>query len=63
MNKIGIEVMGLYDGVAVWYDREKDTFEWREVVIERTTDESRKEMETNFRKQFKKNENEEVQVD
>ena len=53
---IDIEIRGLYDGICVKYYRDTDEFIWRGFIIDRTTEEYRKEFEENFRKQFKQEE-------
>lgn len=47
---ISIEIRGVYDGVAFEFNKETGEFTWRQVVIERTTEEFRKDYEHKFKK-------------
>lgn len=49
-----VEIRGVYDGICVHYNKETDTFTWRDIAIVNTTEEYRKEFEDNLRKQLKK---------
>ena len=52
-NIMHIEIQGFYDGVAFTYNRDTDECIWRQVAIERSTEEWRKEFEQSIIKQFK----------
>ena len=49
-----IEIKCVYDGICVVYDKGTDTFNWRQIAIERTTKKYRKQFEQQFRKQYGK---------
>ena len=54
MDKIEIEIKGVYDGICVIFDKETKTFNWRGIAIERTTEGYRKQFEQQFLKYYEK---------
>lgn len=52
MDKIEIEIKGVYDGICVTFEKETKTFNWRGIAIERTTEEYRKQFEQQFLEQW-----------
>lgn len=55
---IDIQIRGVYDGICVKYYPETKEFIWREVAIQRTTEEYRKQFEQNIIKQYKEQQDE-----
>jgi hypothetical protein len=53
-KELHIEIRGVYDGIAVVYNRDTNTFTWEEVALRRTTEEFRKEFENNLVKTLAK---------
>lgn len=53
-KELHIEIRGVYDGVAVVYNIDTNTFTWRGVALVRTTEEFRKEFENNLVKTLEK---------
>lgn len=49
---MNIEIRGVYDGICVEYYPDNKEFIWREVAIQRTTEEYRKQFEENVNKQY-----------
>lgn len=51
-RSIHVEIQGVYDGWAFFYNDKDGSIEWRDFIIERTTPEFRKQQEESFRKNY-----------
>lgn len=52
-NLVHVEIRGIYDGVCFTFNKETKDIIWRDVVVNRTTEEYRKDFEIKFKENFK----------